>query len=245
MSERLRGRCCRPWKGQSERARRTVRPAPGRVRQPLAVLRRDGFVGLRLRPIIAAWWDRFGADLPRERSKPADPSDHPSLERALRAAVTAVRNVVVGLPAERLRRSLGIAVNFASASPYASRTLTAAGRCSSAPPTCLARSTGCSHLAAAGVTASAGSYKARRLSTARRLAGSTSASRIWVEVHACPVGTCFRSRAQHSITRAGNAMCGIVGQIRFDGRDVGRPVLERMCVGARASRARLSWDPRR
>ncbi len=66
----------------------------------LLLYARDGFAGLRLACDVAAWWDRYGAELgPDGVGGPA--AAHPATARAL-ATATVVAERLVGLPAERV-----------------------------------------------------------------------------------------------------------------------------------------------
>jgi len=66
----------------------------------LLLYARDGFAGLRLACDLAAWWDRFGAELDGHGVS-AQAAAHPATARAL-ATATAVAERLVGLPAERV-----------------------------------------------------------------------------------------------------------------------------------------------
>jgi len=61
---------------------------------------RDGLIGLRYPADIAAWWDRFGADIERVGLQRLGES-HPALRRALRVPTLAAASLV-GLPADYL-----------------------------------------------------------------------------------------------------------------------------------------------
>jgi hypothetical protein len=66
----------------------------------LLLYARDGFAGLRLACDLAAWWDRFGAELD-EHGVSCHAVEHPATARAL-ATATAVAEQLVGLPSERV-----------------------------------------------------------------------------------------------------------------------------------------------
>jgi hypothetical protein len=68
--------------------------------QLLLIYARDAFLGLRFAADIAAWWDRYGEDLP-EACLDGIAERHPALRRALVAAA-GVCDELIGIPRERL-----------------------------------------------------------------------------------------------------------------------------------------------
>jgi Uncharacterised nucleotidyltransferase len=87
---------------------------------------RDGFIDLRLASDISAWWDAYGADLPRDALGHLL-RDYPPLTRPVCVGL-AVAEQMVGLPTEqimaeppRLGRRERMAVRLANPNPDASR----------------------------------------------------------------------------------------------------------------------------
>lgn len=100
-------------------------PAPADELATLLLLyARDGFTGLRQATDIAAWWDRFGADLPPGAIEELARA-YPELRPAL-AAAAALAGRWVGLPtgmvgAGRPGRRGRVAIRLSDPRPYASR----------------------------------------------------------------------------------------------------------------------------
>jgi hypothetical protein len=87
---------------------------------------RDGFVDLRLASDLSAWWDVFGADLPRGALDELL-TVYPALARVIPAAVKAAENTV-GLPAAQIIGHMPkldlrerMAVRLANPNPHASQ----------------------------------------------------------------------------------------------------------------------------
>ncbi|HET9768331.1 MAG TPA: WecB/TagA/CpsF family glycosyltransferase [Thermoanaerobaculia bacterium] len=99
------------------------RPAPtDQLAALLLFYARDGFTDLRIAADIGAWWDAFGADLPRDALAAATDT-YPALRHAIGSAAL-VAERLIGLPARQLlgarfraRRRDRLATRFANPHP--------------------------------------------------------------------------------------------------------------------------------